>query len=146
MRMKTVTMRIVKTNGRKHGVIDISYIEDVVDKSYLDGWHLPVHAKSIISDTVTNVDVLETGDRVMCEVHRNGTENDGVVTSGSWETKTGVVECVTNNHWAHVKFDDGDHQSICPIRGSYGYPGKNIQPILCEVFNSGTSRITMEVL
>jgi hypothetical protein len=136
--MKTVTMRVVKTNGftKQDGsyVIDTSYITDVNDKSYLDGWHLPAHAKKIISDTVESVDILEQGDRVMCEVHRGSAQSDdGIVSGGSWRTKTGVVESVTYDHLAFIKFDDGDYQSMNPIRGSYGYPGKNIQPISLEV-------------
>jgi hypothetical protein len=136
--MKTVTMRIVKTNGftRPDGsyVIDTSYISDINNKTYLDGWYLPVYAKNIVADTVESVDVMEAGDRVMCEVHRDSIEDDnGIVTGGAWRTKIGIVESVTNDCLCFVKFDDGDFQSMNPIRGSYGYPGKNIQPISQEV-------------
>jgi hypothetical protein len=133
--MKKVQMRIVKTNGftRPDGsdIIDTSYISDTNDKSYLNGWQMPAHAKKIISDTIESVDVFEVGDRVMCEVHRDSVQDDdGIVTGGAWRTKTGIVESVTHDHLCCVKFDDGDYQYMSPIRGSYGYPGKNIQPTL----------------
>jgi len=136
--MKTVTMRVVKTNGftRPDGsdVIDTSYITDVNDKSYLEGWYLPAHKKQIVYDTIESVDVFEAGDRVICEVHRDSVQDDnGIVTGGAWRIKTGVVDSVYGRNDCFVHFDDGDMQSMSAIRGCAGYPGKNIQPITREV-------------
>ena len=127
--MKTMLMGVVKTGGMKN-TVDTSYIADVNDKSYLHGYHIPAHAKNIISHNVEDVEIMETGDRVLCELHRYSSDDDSVITGGHWESKIGTVNQLFDDNSVLVCFDDGDVQIMSGIRGSHGYPGKNIQLVL----------------
>ena len=133
--MKRIKMNVVKTDGFREGTIDTNYVG--IDTDYHAGWGLPIHHTKIISEKIEMVAVFCEGDRVICELKRGSFQNeDGISSGDKWVRKTGMVDWVNiadDGLSGIVKFDDGDIQSISMIRGSDGYPGRNIQPAGNEI-------------
>ena len=128
--MKQHEMHVVITqvNGKPEATPVQTFVQKGTD--YRSGWGLPMHAnKVILSDDLKKVDVFEVGDRVCCQVNRGSEQNeDGLVSGGEWQTKTGTVLEVFDEATGMVELDDFDKQTMSLIRGDRGFPGKNIQP------------------
>lgn len=129
--MKQIKMHIIEithtltTDGSE--TVEKMYVKLGTD--YHNGWGLPAHQHTIVSEKTDWVEVFEVGDRVVCDVKRGMVQDeDGINHGGRWLSKPGIVTDAFDEYHGYVEFDDGDRQIMSLIRGDLsGYPGNNMQ-------------------